>query len=102
MGEFFDLHPGNGARARADLTNDLKKQPCSTPGLGPRDFKKVKLDHAGRASAVLAATARGRASDALAAAVGAVAAAMTRQTPTETELLGLFAAHGEIEETPAQ
>ena len=103
VGEFFDLHPGNEAHARADFTDDLKKQLCSTPGLGPRDFKKAELDHAvGRARAVLAATARGQAPGALAAAVGAVTAAPTRQTPTESELLSSFAAHEELEEEPVQ
>ena len=65
MGEFFDLYTGSEARAKADLANDLKKQLRSTPGLGPRDFKKVELDHAGRARAVLAAAARGQAPGAL-------------------------------------
>ena len=60
IGEFFGPYPGNEARARADLTNDLKKQLGSTPGLGPRDSKRVELEHAGRARAVLAASARGQ------------------------------------------
>ena len=101
MGEFFDLHPGNEAQAGVDLTNDLKKQLCSAPGLGPRDFKEVELDRAGRARAVLAAAARGQVPGALAAAVCAVTAAPARQTPAVSELLSLFAAHGELEEEPA-
>ena len=102
VGEFFDLHPGPEARAKADLPNDLKKQLCETPFLGPFDFKRVELDHAGRARAVLAAAARGRTAGALAAAVGAVTSAAARHTPTETELLSLFAAYEELEEERAQ
>ena len=95
----FDLHPGPERLAKADLTNDLKKQLCETPCLRPRDFRKVELDHAGRAREVLA---RGRVLDVLAAAVGAVTAATARHTPTETELLSIFAAHEELEGEPAQ
>ena len=102
VGEFFDLHPGPEACAKADLTNDLKKQQCETPFLGPQDFKKAELDHAGRVRTVLAVAAQGRAPDALAAAVGAVTAAAARHTPTETELLSLLAAYEELEEEPAQ
>ena len=86
VGKFLDLHTGSEARAKT--TSDLKKQLCNTPGLGPRHFKKVELDRAGRARAILAAMARGQApgcdTGALAAAVGAVTAAPTRQTPTES------------------
>ena len=39
---------------------------------------------------------------ALATVVGAVTAAPSRQTPTESELLSLFAAHEELEEEPAR
>ena len=95
MGKFFDLHPGPEPRAKVDLTKDLKKKSCERPCLGPRDFKKVELDHAGRARAVLAAAVQGR-------APGALAAAVARHTPTETELPSLFAAYGELEEEPAQ
>ena len=102
MGEFIDLHPGPEARAKANLTNDLKKQQCEASCLGPRDLKKVELDHAGRARAVLAAAARGRTPDALAAAVGAVTAAAARHTPAKIELLSLFAAYEELEGEPAQ
>jgi len=102
VGEFFDLHTESEARAKAELADDLNKQLCSTLGLGPRDFKKVELDHAGRARKVLAAAARGQTPGSLAAAVGAVNAALTRQTPAESELPSLFAAHGKLEEAPAQ
>ena len=70
--------------------------------MGPRDFKKVELDHAGRARAVLAAAAQWRTPGALAAAVGAVTAAAAIHTPTEAELLSLFAEHEELEEQLAQ
>ena len=41
VGEFFDRHPGPGRLARADLTNDLKKQLCEAdPPLGPCDFQR--------------------------------------------------------------
>ena len=67
MGEFFDRHPGPERLARADLTNELKKQLCETdPLLWPCDFLRVELDHAGRARAFLAAAVQGRAPDALA------------------------------------
>ena len=102
VGEFFDLNSGPEVRAKADLTSDLKKRLCETSCMVPCDFKKVELDHAGRARAVLAAAARGRTPDALAAAVGAVTAAAARHTPAETELLSLFAAYEELEEDPAQ
>ena len=78
---------------KAGLTNNLKKQLCETPCLGPRDLRKVELDHAGRARAVLAAAARGRAPGVLAAAVGAVTPATARHTPTESELQSSFAVH---------
>ena len=42
MDEIFDLHTGTEARAEVNPVNDLKNQLCSTPGLGPRDFKKVE------------------------------------------------------------
>ena len=101
--EFFYLHPGPEGRAKADLTNDQKRQLCETePLLGPCDFEKAELNHAERARAVLEAAARGRTPGALAAVVGAVTAAAARQTPTGTELLGLFAAYGELEGEPAQ
>ena len=103
MGEFFDLHPGPEGLAEADLTSNLKRQLCETePLLRPCDFKRVKPDHAGRARAVLAAAARGRAPGTLAAAVGAVTAAEARHVPTETELLGRFAAFGALEGEPTQ
>ena len=102
MGEFFDLHPGPERLAKAGLINDLKKQLCETPFLGPCDFRKVELGYAGRARAVLAAAALGRAPGALAAAVGAVTAAAVRHTPTESELLSFFAAHEELKGGAAQ
>ena len=55
-----------------------------------------------RVRALLAAAVRGRTPDALAAVVGAVTTAAARHTPTETELLSLFAAYEELEEEPAQ
>ena len=68
VGEFFDLQPGPEGRAKAALTNDLKRQLCETkPLLRPCDFKRVELNHAERARAVLAAAARGRTPGALAA-----------------------------------
>ena len=88
MGEFFDWNPGPKRLARADLTFDLKKQLCATdPPLGPCDFQRVELDHAGRARAVLAVAGRGRFLDALAAAVGAVTAARAGHVPSDAELL---------------
>ena len=42
MDEIFDLHTGTEARAEVNPVNDLKNQLCSTPGLGPRDFKEVE------------------------------------------------------------
>ena len=103
VGEFFDRHPEPEPLARADLTNDLKMQLCkSDPLLRPCDFKRVELDHAGRARAVLAAAARGRAPDALAAAVGAVTAAGVEHVPSEAKLLGSFASFEAHEREPAQ
>ena len=90
MGEIFDLHTESEARAKAELADDLNKQLCSTLGLGTRARK------------VLAAAARGQTPVSLAAAVGAVNPAPTRQTPTESELPSLFAAHETLEEAPAQ
>ena len=47
VGEFFDRHPGLEREARADLTNNLKKELCETdPPLRPCDFRRVELDHA--------------------------------------------------------
>ena len=97
VGEFFDPHPGTQRLARTDLANDLQKKRCSTPGLGPRDFKRTELDNAERAHSVLAAAARGQMPGTLAAAVGAVTAAPARQRPPESDLLSLFAAHEELE-----
>ena len=103
VGEFFDRHPGPEVLARADLTHDLKRKLCETePLLGPCDFKRAELDHAGRARAVLAATVRGRAPDALAAAVAAVAAAGEGHVPNEDELLGRFAGFEALEGESAQ
>ena len=81
FGEFFDLHPGNERAVKADLTNDLPKKFCSTPGLDPRDFKRVELNTAERARSALVAAARGRVQGVLAAAVSAVTAAPVKQTP---------------------
>ena len=103
VGEFFDRHPGPEVLARADLTNDLKRQLCKTePHLRLCNFKRAELDHAERARAVLAAAARGRAPDALAAAVGAVIAAGEKHFPNEAELLGRFAAFEAPEGEPSQ
>ena len=103
MDEFFDRHPGPERVARADFTNDLKKQLYETdPPLRPCDFQGVELDHTGRARAVLAAAARGRPPDARAAAVSAVGPAGPRHELSDAELLGRLVGYEEIEGEPAQ
>ena len=103
MGEFFDRHPGPERMARADLTNDLKKLLCETdPLLRPCDFHRAELDHAGRARAVLAAAARGRALDEWAAAVGAGGPAGPGCEPSDAELLGSLIGYEALEGEPAQ
>ena len=62
----------------------------------------MELDPAGRARAVLAAAARGRAPDARAAAVGAVSAAGAGHELSDAELLGSLVGHEAIEGEPAQ
>ena len=103
VGEFFDRHPGPERIARADLTNDLKKQLFETdPPLRSCNFRRMELDHAERARAVLAAAARGQAADARAATVSVVGPAGPGHELSDTELLGRLVAYEAIEKEPVQ
>ena len=93
--------PRTSTESQGGLTNDLRKGLCSTPGIGPLDFRRVELDGAERARSVLATAEREQVPSALAAAVSAMTAE-PRQTPPESGLLSLFAAHGELEGESAQ
>ena len=102
VGDFLDPHPGSQRKAKAGLTNDLKKELCSSPSLGPHDIKRAELDDAERTRPVPAAATSGSMPGALATAVCTATAVPAGQTQFESDLLSLFTTNEEPRGGPAQ